>query len=1063
MARSLLSVLTNDSWLKEKLLMVINKCNFQSGYIGSNENELLQFLKKNLIANHILLVKPISQYLVAFNETQLRPFYKIDVIIVGSPLLEEHIALIQESKISGYLTYSEINHTMMNNLVYCLNKQGYYPNAQIPKKFWLNRPKTRQFASKPRFTKTENKILALLCNGYTITEISLQTKTSVSNIRNHIGRLKTKVLTRTKNELISISVANHWATPSRNNFKGGILNITSTTINMAGGSKIIVEEGGTLNINNTTITNDCDIFWGGIEVLSGPTNTQHCASNTTCVVGKVFLNNATIENSEFGIRNWGSAGTSSGAGVIQATNSNFLNNRRAIQFRYFENHAPNTNTVIANSSYFKNCTFIIDANYLFDVQTPLESMVSLWEVRGISFRGCEFTNTSGQTINTIGILSVNAQFSVKDICTGFTPCTTTIKSSFSGLKAGISAHGSGKNYTVLVDNALFNDNKYGVISSGISGAVITRNIFTPFAHSTTDPLHTSTTAIYFESSGQYTVEENTITGFPSNYVPTGGIPFTYGIVAKRSGNGSNKLYKNTFSQLSTANVAYGLNHNPTFEPLGLKYECNSMSTSVNGDITIYGPNAGIATTQGSSAKGADNTFTTGMLVPEGHLHNNANQSLPLTYYHHTQTGYNFEPTNISSNVVTQLVSGAFSESANCPTHLGGFNQLNPGKMDLLDYTGKWGGVTGGVSGFNQAKYLYTALIDGGDTYALLSTVQGTNTQTAWDVRTDLINASPLSIEVLHETVDEGLLSNALLHDVLMVNPHGVRDEEIMFKLENKTTPMPAYMINTLLGIYEAQTQKDVLEAEMAFELQQAHEAARFLTLNWAVDSLNPLNDSILILNDSLNTPAADWASVAHHVAKGNYTPAQNIIAAMPNKFVLSDYEDTKYNELNSYYTNYIAMLQTGMDSFKKPSSTQLANLQLLAADSTTKAGRMAQNLILFAEGKVFWPTLQEESQNKKEATNPRKKRVVIPENVATVYPNPTSEYVTIRFTEINSDEPLLIKVITSTGTEVLTHSETLPNGGLINLMTKTLASGQYFVLIYQNNTLLQKQALEIIH
>jgi hypothetical protein len=35
--------------------------------------------------------------------------------------------------------------------------------------------------------------------------------------------------------------------------------------------------------------------------------------------------------------------------------------------------------------------------------------------------------------------------------------------------------------------------------------------------------------------------------------------------------------------------------------------------------------------------------------------------------------------------------------------------------------------------------------------------------------------------------------------------------------------------------------------------------------------------------------------------------------------------------------------------------------------------------------------------------------------------------------------------------------------GILNLPTQNLASGQYFVLIYQGEQIVQKQAIEIIH
>jgi len=46
---------------------------------------------------------------------------------------------------------------------------------------------------------------------------------------------------------------------------------------------------------------------------------------------------------------------------------------------------------------------------------------------------------------------------------------------------------------------------------------------------------------------------------------------------------------------------------------------------------------------------------------------------------------------------------------------------------------------------------------------------------------------------------------------------------------------------------------------------------------------------------------------------------------------------------------------------------------------------------------------------------------------------------------------------------VISQAATLKNGGVVNLNTQELASGQYFVFIYQGNKVIQKQAIEVVH
>jgi len=219
MARTLLSILTEDKWVETPLNQSINSAGFSLGYSGNNEQDFIQFLRNNNIANHILIVKPTRAYQSAYNETDLRNFSKIDVIITGSSLREEHIPLIQSSHISGYICSSNINPTVITDLVEQLYRNGYYANEQIPNYLWVNRPKKRQEFAKPIFTPRQTEILEYLCHGFNGKEIALLLHTTESNIRNHIQKLKTKTETHSETALVAIAIENNWVCITREKFK----------------------------------------------------------------------------------------------------------------------------------------------------------------------------------------------------------------------------------------------------------------------------------------------------------------------------------------------------------------------------------------------------------------------------------------------------------------------------------------------------------------------------------------------------------------------------------------------------------------------------------------------------------------------------------------------------------------------------------------------------------------------------------------------------------------------------------------------------------------------------
>lgn len=219
MARTYISVLTEDKWVETTLSNSIKSANYSFGYVGNNEQDFIQYLKRNNIANHILIVKPTLAYQSAYNETNLRSFSKIDVIITGAPLRQEHIPLIQSSHISGYIDSSTISPLVIKDLAEQLYRNGYYANEQIPKSLWINRPKKRQEYAKPKFTRSETKILDYLCHGFTAADIGFLTNTTEASVRFHIKNLKTKTQSYNVNALVAIAVENNWVYLTREKFK----------------------------------------------------------------------------------------------------------------------------------------------------------------------------------------------------------------------------------------------------------------------------------------------------------------------------------------------------------------------------------------------------------------------------------------------------------------------------------------------------------------------------------------------------------------------------------------------------------------------------------------------------------------------------------------------------------------------------------------------------------------------------------------------------------------------------------------------------------------------------
>src|SRR5690606_4756266 len=111
-----------------------------------------------------------------------------------------------------------------------------------------------------------------------------------------------------------------------------------------------------LIVNGGTLTNSCHSLWRGIEVEGN----SSLAQNTTNQGRVTVTNGAVIENAFNAIRLIGHKPnndldyTTTG-GIVEAQNSTFRNNWRAIEFMAY--HNMNGSNELDNISYITNCVF----------------------------------------------------------------------------------------------------------------------------------------------------------------------------------------------------------------------------------------------------------------------------------------------------------------------------------------------------------------------------------------------------------------------------------------------------------------------------------------------------------------------------------------------------------------------------------------------------------------------------------------------------------------------------------------------------------------------------------
>lgn len=391
--------------------------------------------------------------------------------------------------------------------------------------------------------------------------------------------------------------------------------------------KIIVENGGRLVINNAEISSYCDnTLWKGIEVWGTPDASQYSVNRntTTPQQGEVVLNNAVIKNAICGVRvgNTRLHNHGKGGGVVRANNTQFVNNQESVHFNAY-NRVNIHNIVIDNVSCFNNCSFSVDDNACFVVDTS-NVQVSLYNVRGVQFNGCQFedmqTKSDWQNLGTaiyacLSGFRINEQTDMFQYPANYynTPCT------FSNYKNAIAIVGSAEK-PVKIYNTMFNDNSTGVNAKNADALSILSCSFSSGSESFRPDVH----GLILDSCNLYRIENNQFTGIGN------GIK----IIGKTENNNTIRL--NTFDQLCRAIEVYGENgngnengneSNDKKELTGLQFECNNFITDST-DIYVHGQ-ATIRRNQGWKNKACGNYFNGSSIR---HF-NNQNEDVWFFYYY----------------------------------------------------------------------------------------------------------------------------------------------------------------------------------------------------------------------------------------------------------------------------------------------------------------------------------------------------------------------------------------------------------------------------------------------
>jgi len=415
---------------------------------------------------------------------------------------------------------------------------------------------------------------------------------------------------------------------------GVTLTITGT-VYCTDNALIIVQPGGKLVIDGGTLAAACDgKMWKGIVVL-GNKNLSQTVQNQGYVELK---NNAKIEHALCAISAApASYGNNATGGIIKATDATFSNNFVAIEYRPFENYS--SGRISDNVGRFTRCSFIKDNNNRFAAnKLNFQNHITMNEVRGVTFEGCDFQNTAATGYRGAGIRTLDAGVKVKNYCPNVAfpgvdcSCPSslafTTPSIFYNHAIGIYSNNAGTPRSIYVDQSDFNLINQGVRISTQNNYRLTRCTFTDIQQR----------GLYSNSSSGYRIEENNFSTSNKN---------ASGIEMDNSGYAENRIYKNTFTNLNRG-IDVQRKNGTVFNPevdedhSGLQLICNEFNGNIL-DIYIWST-ATVHPYQGHPF-GVDNQFNTNSSTISSLYSNSPHK---IFYYH--SPGNNHAPKNPASNV-----------------------------------------------------------------------------------------------------------------------------------------------------------------------------------------------------------------------------------------------------------------------------------------------------------------------------------------------------------------------------------------------------------------------------
>lgn len=781
---------------------------------------------------------------------------------------------------------------------------------------------------------------------------------------------------------------------------GETLTISNCTIEFADSkrvnidTRIVVEPGGKLIINNATLTSlqSCEgSMWDGIEVQGDPNKRQIPNSNQ----GYLSIINSNISNARNAVStvgrnadlsiNW----SRTGGGIVRAMNCQFTNNYRSFEFMKYlpVNIQGNPTNDLGGIS---NCTFTTDNNF-GDGGSFINpyAQITMWNTRNISILGNKFENLRlnvSEIDRGIGIVAIDAAFAIKPGCNApiisASGCleVNQIKNEFHNLYTGISSSGV-NGATFSVDNALFTNNLYGIRIEGAQFGEIIRSTFNvPFSAVPGKTKYGF--GIYADAASAIKIEGNVFDGL---YNTTGR---SIGVYMNNSdvGGGGVSNYRNDYLNLSIGTQVAGSNTT-------LEIDCNRFykQTSVSlADIHLAN---GVLAVQGDCGNGIPYIPAT---LPQANefyglcnntsfnqLRNTSSASFEYNSYPQADVGFNTSCLNGNILGMACQTSITYARDSACPSTI---TTIGSSVDKLVKIEQEKSQIT-----FLQNK------VDGGNSLEIQQLIA--NSIDANNLKSQLDSIEPYlsqqnQLAVINKNMP-GVIKKQILEDNAAFKP------DVCNGIVNST--MSNAVKNQLMAIAYGESPLDRLDKwihhyENELRLASNDLMKVYLDSNYMDSTSFALSERISIERTKLMIPILvqkDSVSALNYLALvQNY--ADSILLTQPE-------EAQELVRFHDFYSNILTIVNRPSGYFNL-STIELQTIKDIANEIGPMASH-ANSILNFIDKKL--PYVDAYDLNGTKSTKvytEQEKWIPLPEEMPkiTVFPNPSTGIFEIRFEEKNN-------------------------------------------------------------